>query len=471
MLNQLKHLMKRLSAERNSGWIACLDFGTSYSKMAMVLSEAREELRPGDIRPLPLCDEPGSRSPFLLPSIVFVEEGALLFGVSAQNAAILKSERGRRGLDAPKQYLSTQDFEDLNGALAADVDPTGRYTPRMLISLYLAYLLLSAEQGARKFGLPWPPRLRIARPAWNEDRAAEGEARLKEMVREAFYLADLLEDELLRQDGLPHETALRALAALASADLSKTAWDAQVFALSREGGASVLEATAVAAGVIRRGGRRVVVVADIGGGTSDFAAFMTGLPGRNVVAELVQSAGVLRQAGDHIDMLLRKFILEKAGYLSDDPAARGAVNRIRVRQRDLKETLFTTGRISVELVDGFVEVIAAEFLEFAPVKQFATNLREKFSYSLDTAIAAARDYLPGSKLPVEIMATGGGCTLPMVRALIDDPQRNWRFVSADPDIAEIAGDEDLRRLAPQLAVAIGGAVRDLPVQTAPVRMH
>ena len=59
-----------------------------------------------------------------------------------------------------------------------------------------------------------------------------------------------------------------------------------VFERNREGSASVLEATAVAAGSIRETGRRVVAVADIGGGTSDFGAFITGLPGRDVLGEI-----------------------------------------------------------------------------------------------------------------------------------------------------------------------------------------
>ena len=471
MLKFLKNVVfRRLQAERDADWIACLDFGTAFSKMAMVLGEDREDLEKEDIRPLPIGDQGGPHGAFLLPSSVYVKDDSLVFGVAAQQAALRGAQAGRCALEAPKQYLSTTDLAVLDEKLPVDIDPTGRYTPRQLITFYLAFLLMRAETEARATGLPWPPRLRIARPAWRSARASDGEAILKSMVREAFFLSDMLEERLLDRDGLTHAAAQEALDVLSRTDLSRTEWDARVFALSQKGDASVLEATAVAAGSIRPEGRRVVVVADIGGGTSDFAAFMTGLPGRNVVAELSNSNAVLRNAGDHIDMLLRKFILDRAGYLEDDPAARGPLMRLRLRQRSLKEDLFEQGRIAVELVDAFVEVTVDEFLAYPPVRNFSARLRDSFDQALDSAINVARNYVPSSRLPVEILLTGGGYNLPMVRALANDPRRDWIFLEASPDLAGLSDDPDFTRVARQLAVAIGGAVRDLPVQTAPVRI-
>jgi hypothetical protein len=126
-----------------------------------------------------------------------------------------------------------------------------------------------------------------------------------------------------------------------------------VFELSNNGSASVLEATAVAAGSIRETGRRVVVVADIGGGTSDFGAFMTRLRGKDVLAEIRDSSGVLREAGDHLDMLLTRHILDDAGIDREDPAGRGAANRLRVDQRANKEPCSRTARLSSDLVMTF----------------------------------------------------------------------------------------------------------------------
>jgi molecular chaperone DnaK (HSP70) len=460
---------RRLGARRTEEWIACLDFGTSYSKMAMVLAEETEELEARDIRPLPIGQGTASPSPFLLPSVVFVSETGLLFGPKAETAAQRAAAAGRRALDAPKQYLSTDEAEALDGPLHRDVDPGGRYTPRQLITLYLAYLFLRAEKAAIASSFPWPVKLRIARPAWGAGRAQSGETALRNMVRLALDLADELEPSLAEDRELTHEEASAALArALAAAPQS--GWDENVFWIGEDKSASVLEATAVAAGSIRQGRRRVVVVADIGGGTSDFAAFMTGLPGRRVVAEIAGSACVLREAGDHVDMLLRSFILNKAGLLADDPAARGAVASLRSRQRALKERLFEQGRLIVELGDDFLEFGVEEFLAFPPVIRFADRLRSTFEQALDPAIRAAAQFLPGGKMEIEIMLTGGGHVLPMVRALADQPGRDWTFRRAEPSIPGISGHPDFKGFVEQLAVAIGGAIRDLPVQTAPVRL-
>jgi molecular chaperone DnaK (HSP70) len=437
--------------------------------MAMVLAEETEELEARDIRPLPIAQDAGAPSPFLLPSVVFVTDTGLLFGPRAETAALRSAASGRRALDAPKQYLSTDVAEALDEALPADVDPGRRYTPRMLITLYLSYLFLKAEAAARASSLSWPVKLRIARPAWGEDRAAAGETALREMVRVALALADRLEPLLSEEKELPHEEAIRALEE-ALAQPQQAGWDRNVFRIGADGGASVLEATAVAAGSIRQGRRRVVIVADIGGGTSDFAAFMTGLPGRRVVAEIAGSACVLREAGDHVDMLLRSYILQKAGILADDPAARGVVAALRSRQRALKEALFEQGRVVAEVGEDLLDVRVEEFLAYPPVKRFAERLRATFDQALDSALRAAANFLPGGRMEIEIMLTGGGHVLPMVRALADEPGRDWTFRRAEPSIPGISGNSDFRGFVEQLAVAIGGAIRDLPVQTAAVRL-
>lgn len=455
--------IKRLVSARQQGWIGCIDFGTSFSKVAMVASESREDLQPSHIRPLPIGRNI-SLNPFLLPSIIFVTDDVIIFAGEAERAALRMQQSGREAFSSPKQYLSTHDPEDLDDRLPTAIDPTSSYSARDLLSLYLAFLLRRAEEAAREQSLPWPPKLRIARPAWKDERADWGEETLRKLIKDAFVLVDFLGEKLSNPAGIAHPDARAALQQLSQAP---EVADTDVFALSASGRATVLEATAVAAGSIRPTGRRIVVVADIGGGTSDFAAFMTGLAGRNVVAELRGSAEVLREAGDHLDMLLRGYILRCAGLLPDDAAARGPSNRIRARQRTLKEELFSQHRISVEVNDEFIEISLSEFLEQERVVEFSSRLREKFLVALDVAIQCASAFSSQRRVPIEIMPTGGGHALPMVQDLVSGCGRDWTFIPASPDLMQ-STDADFAAAVRQLTVSIGGAVKDLPAQTAPV---
>jgi len=456
--------MSFLSGRRDTNWIACIDFGTALSKVAMVAAIDSEELRPDCIKPLYLVDTPGQRS-FLLPSLVFVADEHLLFGREAEQAAVRAQASGRHALVSPKQYLSTHDPEDFDARLPADIDPTGQFSAKDLLRLYLGHVLERVANDARQQDLPWPVPLRIARPAWKTERAERGERLLKELVRDGFALAGELGSMLSTKGGLPHSAALRALANLKP---MKAAEEKRIFKLSK-GTASVLEATAVAAGTVRAAGRRIIAVADVGAGTSDFAAFMTGLPGRNVLAEIKESSRILHKAGDFLDMQLRRYILHKAGLLEDDPAARGPSNRLRANARHNKEILFSEGTLTVQVGDDILDVTAQEFLADKFVIGFAAQLRDAFHETLKIAVRCARNYSPsGFQAPVEILLTGGGHGLPMVRSLVESPSIPWRYRDAAPDLAERPEDIAFHSVRRQLAVAIGGAVRDLPPVVASV---
>ena len=121
----------------------------------------------------------------------------------------------------------------------------------------------------------------------------------------------------------------------------------------------------------------MVALADIGGGTSDFGAFMTGLPNRDVLGEIKGSSYILRQAGDHLDMLLTRHIEDKAGIDPHAPAGKGAARRLRSRQRTNKET-FAEGMLNVQLGDDVQTVTVEDFLADPRVQTFVQKLRKTF---------------------------------------------------------------------------------------------
>lgn len=59
----------------------------------------------------------------------------------------------------------------------------------------------------------------------------------------------------------------------------------------------------------------------------------------------------------------------------------------------------------------------------------------------------------------------------MVKALAADPGVSWHYEEAKPNVAGNAEELDFYNVYRQLAVAIGGAIQELPKETAPVRME
>src|SRR5499427_6889079 len=165
--------MSVLTASRDPNWIACVDFGTALSKLVMVESVDRADLRPGHVKPLAVAARPEfkPRNPYLLPSVIFISDAAVLFGQEAEEAAIRAERTGRQAFSSPKQYLSTHEIEELDQPLPLELDPTGKFTARALLKLFLAHMIERAGNDAGQQHLPWPARLRVARPAWDEQRA------------------------------------------------------------------------------------------------------------------------------------------------------------------------------------------------------------------------------------------------------------------------------------------------------------
>lgn len=465
--------MSLLTAPRSADWIGCIDFGTALSKVALVRRIPRAQLSRQDVRPLPIAARAGirPRNYLLLPSIVFItDDGRILFGDEAQAQRILAERRGREAFVSPKQYLSTRELQELESLLDASIDPTEKYSAGDLLTLFLAHLLEQARSAAAKERLPWPVPLRLARPAWEPVRAEAAEQILQSLLLQAFVIADELGPKLSAQGGVSDEDAFSALTNARDEErLQDPALFRQVFELDSQHSASVLEATAAAAGSIRDAGRRVVVVADIGAGTSDFGAFLTGLPGTDVLTEIRGSSHVLKEAGDHLDALLINFAIDRAGLDIEEPEGRRALRLLRVNARANKEALFSEGTLVVELSDEAVLIRAEEFLADLDVKAFAWRLRLKCHEALVAAVACAKQYSVDTRLPVEILLTGGGHSLPMVKALADHPSVAWIYTAAAPEIPEGEVSQDFMAVRPQLTVAIGGAVRDLPRTIAPGR--
>jgi molecular chaperone DnaK (HSP70) len=176
------------------------------------------------------------------------------------------------------------------------------------------------------------------------------------------------------------------------------------------------------------------------------------------------SSHILKEAGDYLDMQLLRLILDRAGYVPSHPAARGASRQLLAEARGNKETLFINGNLTVQLGEEIVEIELKDFVADPKVQEFAKRLRERFHKTLVSAQACAEANRSSNGMtpPVEIMLTGGGHALPMVQDLLKNPGLPGIYTATSPQLLEDDEPFPFDGVRRQLAVAIGGAMRDLP---------
>jgi molecular chaperone HscA len=209
------------------------------------------------------------------------------------------------------------------------------------------------------------------------------------------------------------------------------------------------------------------VIVDVGAGTIDYAMFVQvdkkGQQPR--FWELQNSVKVLRQAGNQVDNYLRQFIMRQAGLSDTDPdfAKIDAVLSLRIRA--YKEELFRSETVSYVLENDATGVVRlSEFLEQEAVIGLEKQIHAKFQEVLDGINQSWFDAMGGLGIP--IVFTGGGSNLPFVRSLAKSVLvrgRPYPVRGATPT-PQWVGEKfpELVSEYPQLAVAIGGASREIP---------
>ena len=140
---------------------------------------------------------------------------------------------------------------------------------------------------------------------------------------------------------------------------------------------------------------------------------------------------------------------------------------LRLRIRDLKETLFRQGALAHTLEnDVTVTLDLAEFCTTPGVLAFS----DQFSAALEQCLLAPAEgtYLRTDR-KIDVVLTGGGATLPFLRQKFSVPLRleghgpvGFALHDETPDwLRQYPG---IYPLFPQLAVSIGGAQHEIPVQ-------
>lgn len=235
----------------------------------------------------------------------------------------------------------------------------------------------------------------------------------------------------------------------------------------------VPEPVAVAATPIEVSENRIdaYMVVDAGAGTTDFGLFFA-LRNQSVnepkVFQVAASVRGLNYAGDKIDQLLQKFIMDRGSIDSTTLQGRIVALDLRRRIRVLKEVLFRTGKLEYRLSDSTSGTITQEeFCSWTAVCNFAEHLERGFREALDAVDDTYLNYLAMNPVRLQVILTGGSSSLPMLAALgrgyVEVRGRKIQRITVDATPEWITRDaEEMRPLYPQLAVAIGGAAEELP---------
>jgi molecular chaperone HscA len=163
-------------------------------------------------------------------------------------------------------------------------------------------------------------------------------------------------------------------------------------------------------------------------------------------------------AGDTLDSALVAELLERARLGADEELerrVRWALYQSGVRR--LKEQLFTRGELRQRLInDQHVTITRDEFLRTERVQNFTSHLAEAIGQFLNSVDESWSE--PMSNM--QVVLTGGGSDLPMVRDLLAG---RWliRNTSMAFALSDRLPEFLMQRFGaeyPQLAVAIGGAL-------------
>lgn len=443
--------------------VVCIDFGTSMSKAAV-------SIRGQDPQPIAIGAE--SRDPVkdypVDSSLLFASDGGIYLGYHAIVESLSHRKRPQRRLDSLKRRLTTGDVCDLESVpLHSAFNATGvTFNIAEVLVLFLAYLVALIERSlATDFDIePNEVHYRFTRPVLDLDRSGWVDREMHRAMLRAIAFAHLLRGDV---DG-----RLNAADARKYLDrCKKSAAPPEIVC-----GTGFLEP--VAAGILHLAQypnqRSLAAIVDIGAGTTDMAMFMAIQPdGKNLV-DRVRTLGSpisIRKAGDYIDQLLERLLVaDLAKSLSDTDHI-----EIELNIRRWKEDLFKFGETVATLSGGrklrrvLPHVLTASegFVEFeSELSAALTKLVESQRRTIE--LIAGSHQFPSRD--IYLIPAGGGASLPVFPALskirMSTPHGPVGFVLKQP-VPE--GHRPYDETFPQLAVALGGALTDLPrVNAAPL---
>jgi hypothetical protein len=389
----------------------CLDFGTAMSKATLVLDGTEEQIsvlelgKPGDQEEV---------SNVMLISSVYIDNaGVIWFGKNAVDRSLVEGGDGsRQRLDNIKRRLSEDGFDDVVGTPV--FAPQGvKVTYGQMILAYLMFLTWATNRALESAGYKRNVQRRFAMPCFPSNKSRDVSHELRRMLGEAQILADTFSTTMT--GGIPVEAFTGAVRKLQAAKIDYPFM-----------GEDITEPLGVAGALLSWRNRvdMLVMVIDVGAGTSDFSLYRILVDperSQNTAQEVAQSARGVTEAGNFLDRILIEFILKKAGVTSAADGAVAARSKLELNIRDYKETLFNENFLFVALSSGVdVEIELEEFLALDAVKGFGQTLRAAMVEILEAVDFSFVEWILANPLRyLTVALTGGGAALPMVKALAE----------------------------------------------------
>ncbi|MEZ9494546.1 hypothetical protein AB4170_19400 [Vibrio splendidus] len=436
----------------------CLDFGTAMSK-ATLISEETDDDSIEDIEVISL-GIPGDQeeiSENMLVSSVFIDDlGKIWFGQAAvQMSHIQPPDTHRQRLDNIKRYLSE---EGLSSEVGKQFNPTSsQITYEDMVLAYLSYFTWAMNQATSLQGIDKNILRRFAMPCFDKMKHVQVVNKLKQLLGEAQILADTF--DLQFSSGIELDDFLNAIAQIRKKNLK--------FNFIRE---DVTEPLGVAGSLIswQENVNSLVMVIDIGAGTSDFSLYRMKYDEKlkkSAALEIKDSNRGITEAGNHLDKLLQGVILNKADIRQGNPLYLNTFGALNLRLRDYKEALFRDGFLSATLFNGdVVEITLDEFMALPQVKSFSKSLKECMQEILNNISPSFVHAAPNNALAVAL--TGGGAQLPMVKVLangtISAHGKTLNLVQTQEFPQWLAAEyPKLEQDYSRIAVSLGGARKNI----------
>ncbi|BDY07055.1 hypothetical protein [Ferrimonas sp. YFM] len=438
--------------EASEGHRLCLDFGTAMSKVTLVRdTSGGSDFEEIEVLTLGIPGDQEEISETMLISSVFIDqEGYLWFGKSAVDRSRLEKD-GRQRLDNIKRYLSEEGFSSI---VSERFNPTSySVTYGDMILANLMYLTWTANQCLAELGEPKNVIRRYAMPCLELSKSRDTAQLLGSMLGEAQILADTFSNSM--QDGIPINKFVEIVYAIREKRLN--------YPFIAE---DITEPLGVAGSLISwtKSVNSLVMVIDVGAGTSDFSVFRMRYDENTKVStalEVADSNEGITEAGNHLDNLLKGFILSKSEVDHTHEHWLNVLGNLELDLRDHKERLFLSGEVSVRLfTDELVTVTIDEFLALEQVKSFGRSLTECRDRILSRIDSSFTNGAPNGALGIAL--TGGGAELPMVKELAKGSvyvRGKELQLARAPAFPLWLQEEypDLEEDYPRIAVSLGGA--------------